>query len=135
MSASAEFQKWLVSHLRTDPGLSAMVAGRVYDEIPHHRPELCLAIGPSDFRPIEEDCVIGREETVQVDVFNRAGGRLVGTRRVVDAIVSALNGVSPVLTAPYAAGEVRIEMARVFRDSDGRSSRGVVQVTCMIEGG
>ncbi len=133
MSASAEFQKLIIDTLKADAGVAALVGAHIYDEPPTSRQSLYVAIGPNDYRPDEIDGITAREETMQIDVFNREGQKLVNTRRTVDACVSALLAATLTLPAPYALAEFHIELVRVFREPDGTGSRGVVQVTALIE--
>ena len=133
MSASAEFQKLLIDTMLADPTLSGMVGAHVYDEIPSVRPPLCIAIGASDFRPDDLDCLTAREETMQIDVYDRRIGGKVGARRVVDAIFDLFHDADLALPDPYALALIRVELVRVFRDPDGVTKRGVVQVTGEIE--
>lgn len=133
MSASAEFQKLIIDTLKADSAVAAIVGTDVYDEPPTSRPKIFIAIGPSDFRPEEFQCITSREETVQVDVYNRDGAKKVGTRRLVDAIVTALDDVELTLPDPYALARIDVELARVFDEPDRKATRGVVQVTGIIE--
>lgn len=133
MSAGAEFQKLLIDTLTADSAVAAIVGADVYDEPPTDRPRTFISIGASDFRPEKFDCVVSREHTVQVDVFNREGLKRVNTRRLVDGIVAALDDVDLSLPDPYALTRVFVELATVFDEPDGLSTRGVVQVTAIIE--
>ena len=134
MSAGAAYQKLLVDTLRADAAVLALLdAEYVYDEPPTSRPSRFISIGPSDFRPEEYEGIKSREHTVQVDVFVREGRKKVNTRRLVDAIVDALDDTDLVLPDPYALHRINVELARDFDEPDGRSSRGVVQVTALIE--
>jgi len=133
MSVSAEFQKALVDLLRADAGVSALVHGAVYDEIPKSRPDLCISIGPSDYHFLDLQCSNLRLQTVQVDIYNRDGRRLVDTRRTVDAVADAVRAATITLPTPYALNNIRVGICRVFHEADGRASRGVVQVEAEIE--
>lgn len=134
MSASAELQDLIIATLKADAAVASIVGDRVYDVPPPQgtRTFPDITLGPSDFVPEDMDCIIGREETVQIDCWTEEHGRLKACRALVDAVKEALH--LPDLEMPdNALVMMRVELARVFRDADGLTAHGVVQVTASIE--
>ena len=134
MSASAELQDLIEATLKADAAVAAIVAGRVYDVPPadDRREYPDITMGPTDFTPDDAECIVGRRETMQIDCWTREHGRLRGCRSLVDAVKGALHEAS-VSLAENALVEMRVVLVRVFRDADGRTGHGVVQVTAMVE--
>ena len=134
MSASAELQDLIVATLKADPAVAAIVAGRVYDIAPPQNARAFpdITLGPNDYVPEDMDCIIGREETFQIDCWTKEHGRLRACRALVDAVKDALH-LPDLSLSENALVLMRVELARVIRDPDGITAHGIVQVTASIE--
>jgi hypothetical protein len=131
-SPSVEFQDAVLTLLKTDAGVSAIVGARVFDHMPASADYPCITMGPSDYSEDDAECIIGRSETLQVDCWVQAKGRLWPCRDLTDAVKKALHLAAPELTT-HALVEMRVTLVRVFLDGDGVTAHGVVQVTALIE--
>lgn len=132
MSASAELQKFIYDVLVADAGVGAIVGDRIYDHPPEDATFPFLSFGASDYVITDDECIVGREETLQVDCWTRDQGRKRPCRELVDAVKAALHEADGVFTT-NALVEIRVTAARVFDDPDGLTAHGVVTVTAMVE--
>lgn len=130
MLVSEELQRLLVSTLKADAGVSAITT-RVYDNVPTSPTFPYISFGPQSSVDDSADCVSGQEITVQLDCWSRAVGFL-ECKNLVDAVRKALHEQEIVLT-DNALAEMRVELTRVFRDPDGLTSHGVVQITAVVQ--
>ena len=131
MSVSAAFQKWLVDTLAADPAVSGFVGDRVYDGAPADAAFPYLSLDAGDFTPADADGIVGREETVQIDIWARENGRLRPAKEIADAIRTLLEGRSADLEEG-ALVDLTLGV-RVVRDPDGISAHGIVTVTALID--
>ncbi|MBB4272788.1 DUF3168 domain-containing protein [Rhizobium mongolense] len=133
MSPSIELQKLLYDTLKADVAVMAIAAG-VYDRVPpspYGTKNAYISFGPSDVVDDSADCSISGTHTFQIDVWSRAVGQ-VEAKTLVDLIYRALHEQELVL-AENALAEIRVDFRRVFTDSDGLTTHGVVSVTASIE--
>ncbi|PKA40451.1 DUF3168 domain-containing protein [Rhizobium sullae] len=133
MSPSIELQKLLYDTLRANTGIMALVGG-VYDRVPTDPYKLktaYISFGPSDVVDDSADCVISGTHAFQLDVWSKAVGQ-VEAKTIVDLSYRALHEQELVLTA-NALAEIRVDFRRVFTDSDGLTTHGVVSVTASVE--
>ncbi len=119
--------------LKADTAVADFVAARIYDFPPADATFPYISLGPSSVVPDNADCIEGREETLQIDVWDRSNGLMHPCRAIVDAVYSAFHEVTLTLDDPYANVETNVTLMQVFMDPDGLTAHGVVQVTGMIE--
>lgn len=134
MSASEELQQLIEDTLRADSSVSAIVGSRVYDTAPpqNRRTYPDITFGASDYVPESLECLVSREETFQLDCWTRDHGRLGSCRALTDAVKRVLHDAELALTT-NALIRMQVELVRVFRDHDGITGHGVVQVTASVE--
>jgi hypothetical protein len=128
-----ELQKLVYDTLRLNADIVAL-AGGVYDRVPtdpFKGKTAYISFGPSDTVEDGADCVTSGVHTLQIDVWSVAVGQ-VEAKRLVHLVTKALHLQELVLT-DNALAEIRIEFSRVFTDSDGLTTHGVVNVTASIE--
>lgn len=133
MSSSAELQKMIFDTLKADAGVMA-IANNVYDDVPSNpfgSKTAYISFGPFDTVEDDAECINGLETTFQVDVWSRAIGSI-ECKRLTDLVRKALHGNTTELTS-NALAEMRVVLTRVFRDPDGLTRHGVVQVSALIE--
>ncbi|GCA51789.1 hypothetical protein KGO5_04246 [Sinorhizobium sp. KGO-5] len=141
MSSAAELQKLYFDTLKADSDVMALAYG-VYDRVPEKpfgpvdaagntSKTAYISFGPIDSVEDDAECITGLEVTAQIDVWSRAVG-FVECKRLVDLVRKALHRRSLALTE-NALVDTWVELTRVFRDPDGQTSHGVVQVRAMIE--
>lgn len=133
MSAAVALQDALLGVLRADPGVQALVDGRVFDQLPSSIEYPYILLGVSYFRPENKDDVIYRVETFQLDVWSSDGGKKWPCRKIVDAVVSAFELTELSLAAPYACSKLDVVLARITDDPDGLRTHGIIQIEAGIE--
>jgi hypothetical protein len=132
MSASVELQDLVFARLKADSAVGAILGDRIYDMPPGGADYPHITFGPSDYAPDDPDCISGRTETLQLDIWHRDQGRLWPCRKTVDAVKDSLHQYTGAL-ATDALVEMRVTLARTTADPDGITAHGVVQVTALIE--
>jgi len=132
MSPSVEFQDVVRSLLEARAAVTAIIGNRIYDRMPSDGDYPCITFGPSDFTPDDVECISGRRETLQLDCWTQAEGRLWPCRELADAVRKALHLVDANMTV-NALVSLRVGSARVFGDPDGVTAHGVVPVIGRIE--
>jgi hypothetical protein len=132
MTASSELQKLVFDTLTGDAGLTAIVGARVYDRALPNAAFPFISFGPTSFFLVQDDCLSGRIETIQVDVWSESKGGKRQCKDIVDLVVDALNGIEAELTTVTVA-DMRVVLVQVLDDPDGITSHGVVQVEALID--
>lgn len=133
MNSGEELQRLLFTTLTGDTAIMAIANG-VYDKIqtaPFGTKTAYISFGPMDANEDDADCITGLSVTVQLDVWSRAVGFL-ECRNLTDLVRKKLHRASLTL-ADNALVDINVTLTRVFRDPDGITSHGVVQVTCLVE--
>lgn len=133
MSLSAELQKAVRDALKADSALMALV-NDVYDRVPADpfaAKTAYVSFGAEDSRDDDAEEISAREITLQIDVWSRAPG-FVECKRITDLVRKHLHHGTLTLT-DNAVCDTIVELTRVFRDADGLTSHGVVQVTALAE--
>lgn len=131
-SPSVEFQTAIYERLKAHAGVQALVAGRVYDNVPDARTFPYVSFGASDYYEDDADCITGRVETLVIDCWVRAQGKKRPARELADAVKSALHLHAPELPT-HGLVEMRVIAVRVIGDPDGITTHGIVEVQAMIE--
>lgn len=126
MSLSNAIQTAIYATLTGDAALTALIGGRVADHAPEYLAFPCVTFGPSDYLPDDYECMPGRVETIQLDVWSRAQDGKRECKAICDRVVALLHEQPMTLSAGRAA-RVTLELARVFDDPDGLTTHGVLQ--------
>lgn len=132
MSVSVSLQDFIIASLQADTAVSSLVGGRIWDNPPKKPDFPYITLGATDFRIDDADCIDMREETIQIDCWERKGGRKWPCKQIVDAVVNVMRRLEGDLAVGTLV-DTRIEIARVLDDPDGITAHGVVQVTAIIE--
>ncbi len=138
-SPSHELQVAIVARLETDTGVSALVAGRVYDDVPSEADRIddtgaawpYVSMGPSDEVSDDADCIDGFEVSFQLDCWSRAVG-FPEVRKIADAVRRALDDEE----LPLAENAMVIfshRITRYMRDPDGKTSHAAMSFTALID--
>jgi hypothetical protein len=132
MTASSELQKLVFDTLTGDAGIAALVGSRVYDRALPNAAFPFISFGPTSFLLVQDDCLGGRTETMQIDIWSdsKAGKRQ--CKDIVDLVVDALNGIEAEL-ATVTVADLRVTLVQVMDDPDGITSHGVVQIEALID--
>ena len=134
MSAAWPLQRALHAALLADPGVSALVGGRVFDRVPRPAPGTAapyLLIGEASASDRSCTAVAGEEHTLQVTAVSRAAGHG-EAKRLLAAVAAALEAHPPApdghaLVALFVR-ETRFETAR-----DGRTTLGRMRLRAVTE--
>ncbi len=132
MSPSAELQRAVYDALVADSAVAALVAGRVYDGVPKDAPFPYIVFGPSDWSRDDADCIEGRRETVQIDIWSRDQKRLRIAKEIADAVDEALHKASLVLT-DNALVSIEVTRGQVMPDQDGITAHAIVEIEALVE--
>ena len=135
---SVALQDVILDALKADAAVTALVAQHIWDQAPAEMPNgpktpyPHITLGPSSYFPDDVECITGRVETVQVDVWSRDQGRKWPCRNIVDAVKRALHGHEADMGADALVG-MEVTLCQIMDDPDGITTHGVVQVEALIE--
>jgi len=124
-------QAAVLTHLRADASLTALVAGRIHDEPPASPTYPYVTLGRSETRPWGGVDGEGVEHALTLTCVSRFGGAE-EAKAVVAALRAALHGASLTLT-DHRLVNLRAAFTDVFRASDWRSTFGVLRVRAVTE--
>lgn len=130
-SPSLDLQAAIVSRLKADAAVTALIAGRVYDAVPQNAEFPYVSLGPVDELSDDADCVDGFDISLQVDCWSRAVGAP-EAKNLSNAVRLALKG----LTLPPAANPLvyfRHRQTVISRDPDGLTTRARMEFVAFIE--
>ncbi|AXC50062.1 DUF3168 domain-containing protein [Paracoccus suum] len=129
MGISSALQRLIVARLKAEVPL---VSGRVFDGPNETATMPYVSIGPSYWNDDSAECIRGRVETVQVDIWasNKPDKR--AAKDATDEVVAALDGWED--TAALTMHPLRVSLVRVMDDPAPGVIHGVVQVEAMVEG-
>jgi hypothetical protein len=135
-SPSLELQGAIVTRLKADATLSALIGARVFDHVPRGSGGAVTAdfpfVGIADSDDLQDDatCVTGYQITMNIDVWSRKTGS-VEAKQIAHAVVKSLHNWD----APLPTNQVislRHRQTRVFRDPDGLTSHGGVELIALV---
>lgn len=135
-SPSLELQGAVVTRLKGDATLAALIGPRVYDHVPRGSGGAVTAdfpfVGIADSDDLQADatCVTGYEITMNLDVWSRKPG-FVEAKQIAHAVVKSLHDWD----APLPTNTVitlQHRQTRMFRDPDGLTSHGVVELVALV---
>jgi len=106
------------------------LAGRVYDRAAENTAMPYITLGPSYWSDASAECIPGRAQTVQVDVWG--SGNKGAVEDLVDDAAAALDGWAGV--DALTMHPLRVVMAQVMDDPTPGVIHGVVQVEAAVEG-
>lgn len=134
MSASPELeiQGAIVQRLKADAAVTALVAGRIYDQVPSATPTFpYVTIGPIQAVTDDADCITGLEIFQQLDIWSRAPG-FPEAKRIVDAVRVALHD-APLTLTENALVLFQHRDSDTRRDPDGLTSHGIMSFEAYVE--
>lgn len=124
-------QAAVLTRLRADASLTALLAGRIYDEPPAAPAFPYVTIGRAQMRPWGGVDGEGAEHSLTLTCVSRFGGAE-EAKAVVSAMRASLHGADFALT-DHKLVNLRASFADVFRASDWRSTYGVLRVRAVTE--
>lgn len=133
IAPSLEIQSFIVSRLKADVALMALING-VYD-VPPADPwgtkKAYISLGATDTSPDDADCVTGETHTVQIDVWSRSVG-MPACKSICTAVKRSLHQTDAEL-AENGLNQVNLIFERTLRDPDGLTNHGVMQFEFRVE--
>ena len=136
-SPSLALQKALYDALRADPEIAALVAGRIYDEVPRgpgndvRAQKPYISFGEDQVLADKAECLDGAEVFLTVDVWS-AGPGDVEVKRITAAVKAAIDG-SDLALVGHRLNLIEFETARHLREPDGITRHGVVTFRALTE--
>lgn len=134
ISPDLELQGLIVTTLENDATVSALVEGRVYDRVENSNADVqfpYVNFAASVETSNDADCIYGSDIFVQIDVWSREPG-FPECKKIAAAVRDALHDRDLQLNE-NALAQLRCERIRVFRDADGLTSHGVVELMALVE--
>jgi len=131
MSPALELQGAIVSRLKADAAVRAMVTDRVYDNVPNDAGFPRITLGATDETSDDADCVEGLVISFQIDCWSQAVG-FPQVREMADAVRRSLHDADLAL-ASNALVSFTHRQTRVFRDPDGLTSHAAMTFDAFVE--
>jgi hypothetical protein len=132
-SPELELQGAIVARLKADPAVAALIAGRVYDNVPQNAAFPYVTIGPVDSVGFDPDCITGFDVAQQIDCWSRSVG-FPEVKKIVDAVRAALHDKEDAM--PLSSNDMVFfehRTTRINRDPDGLTSHGIIGFEAAIE--
>jgi hypothetical protein len=133
--ATHELQVAIVSRLKADADVSALIAGRVYDVVPAGSDGSAIfpyvSFGPTQDLPEDFDCVDASEIIIQLDVWSRDPG-FREARRISKSVCASLDGAELSIN-DNALVYFEYDGRRDLRDPDGLTSHSVLTFRAGVE--
>lgn len=134
MSVAAALQKFVFEKLSEDLDVAYVVGTRIYDRAKPNATFPFITFGPTSIDLVQDDCLVGRTETLQIDVWSTDQAGMRQAKQICDLVIKALNGIEGELEDGYAT-DIRVVLTQVIRDPDGITSHGIVQIEALIDEG
>lgn len=132
MSVSVSLQTFIRARLLAMPAVTALVGERVFDAPKNPVDYPYVTFGPSDYVPDDIECIDGRIETQQIDIWSKALDGKAEAKRICDAIKGALHD-HDAEPAVGALVSLRVTLVRVMDDPQPGIFHGIVDVRAQIE--
>ena len=129
---SLELQRVIVATLKADPGVNALIAGRVYDRVPAPVTFPYVVVGDDQVSQAHAQCLEGSTEVFSsLHAWSRAVGK-VEAKNIAGAVVTALNGASLALTG-FRCVLIEHDNTQHLGDPDGITSHSVIVFHAFID--
>lgn len=135
-SPSLELQGAIVTRLKADAALAALIGVRVYDHVPRGAAGAVTAdfpfVGIADDDVLQDDatCVTGYEITMNLDVWSRKPG-FVEAKQIAHTVVKSLHNWDVPLATNLCI-TLQHRQTRTFRDPDGLTTHGVIELVARV---
>jgi hypothetical protein len=124
-SASLPLQAAVISALKVDPAVAAVVADRVFDRVPTNSAKPYVAFGPSQILPEYADDYEGSSETFQLDGWSTAYGKE-EIKRLGRAMRDALSHAELPLGDNQRTVLIEVEQERYLTEPDGLTQHAIL---------
>ncbi|MCF1481666.1 MULTISPECIES: DUF3168 domain-containing protein [Rhizobium/Agrobacterium group] len=129
--AAHELQVAIVTCLKADADVTALIAGRVYDRVPQGVSLPYVSFGPTQELPEDADGLNLSDLFIQLSVWSDDPGYAEG-RRIAKAVVAALSGDTLSLN-DNALVYLELDSRRDLRDPDGLTTHIALTFRAAIE--
>ena len=127
-------QKGLRAALAADADITALVAGRIYDEPPQPASFPYVRFGNINPNAFDTDTVLGALVDISIEAHSRSASGRVEATQIAEAVRAALHRQeASVIVAGHTLVELIFEAISVTRDSEGRGYTAVILLQAMLE--
>jgi hypothetical protein len=130
MSISA-LQTAVVTKLKVDSGVDALVGDRIYDNVPASPTFPYLSLGSEQVEPDRAECITGFIVHFQIDAWSRTVG-FPQVKQISSAIIAALNDAALTVTG-HRLVDLYLENESTSRDPDGLTSHAAITFRALVE--
>ncbi|ACM26525.1 DUF3168 domain-containing protein [Rhizobium rhizogenes] len=123
-SAEYELQVAIVSRLKADSTLAALIGARVYDQPPTPVTYPYFTIGEAQTIRDDATCVSGGKVYLTMHAWSQAVG-FPEVKRIAEAVVESLH-LAPLALPTNRLVSIMHRQTRTFRDADGLTSHAVI---------
>ena len=128
---SLELQAAIVSKLKNDPGVTAVVGQRIYDEVPANPQFPYISLGDNQVLPDKAECIDGTEIFWQLDGWARDETFPV-CKKISKAVVAAMDDQELLVTG-YATIVCEINTINYLHDPDGITRHVAISFRFLIQ--
>lgn len=129
---SLELQGAIVAALKADAGLTALIAGRVFDRTDPTAAFPYVVVGDDQVISAHADCLDGSTEVfASLHAWSRKPGK-VEAKRVAGAVVDALNQ-KPLTVNGYRLVSIEHDTTQHMADPDGITSHSVIVFHAFVD--
>ena len=128
---SLELQTAIVTKLKADSGVMAVVADRIYDNVPPTATFPYLSRGDSQVLPDDADCIDGSEITFSIDGWSRSIS-VPECKQLSKAVVAALDD-QPITVNGYDVVVFILNSISYMRDPDGLTRHVAISFRILIQ--
>lgn len=130
-SADLELQGAIVALLKADATLTALVAGRIYDQPPTPVTFPYVELGEAQVLRADATCISAGEVYLTMHAWSTKTG-YPEVKAIADAVAESLHH-APLNLATNRLISISHRQTRVFRDSDGLTSHAVIELIAYVE--
>lgn len=128
---SDELQYAIVTRLKADSAVTALVAGRIYDHVPDNAGFPRITLGVTDEVSDDADCIEGLAISYQIDCWSRAVG-VPQVRNMAHAVRRALTR-EDIALSDNALVSFEHRVTRTMRDPDGITNHAAITFDVFVE--
>lgn len=129
--SSLALQGAIVSRLKADATLAAIVGARVYDQPPASPTFPYVTLGEDQTLPDRGDGYDGSNVTLTIHAWSRGTG-FPEVKRMIDAVRASLTDAPLALTG-YRLVDIALADSRAVRDPDGITNHGIMNFLARTE--
>lgn len=124
-----DLQRAIYAALKADAQLMTLITD-VYDIVPQDATLPYISFGTADWQPYEANCMALNDESLQIDVWSVYQGGYKEAKTIMAQVKAILRHT----TVPINGVDVpvRINKMLAFRDADGITTHGVIDVQALF---